>query len=125
MYLVAFETPKTAVIHIALDKVVRRKVSVALLAALNIERRRHLDLVLPYKAALVHREAQTSTRVNVEERLSWRDIAEGLHKRNLQWFARQLESNRLAERVAELSKVLARDVRDEIAEGSIRSDHRG
>lgn len=44
----------------------------ALLAAFNIKRCRYLDFVLACKVALVHGEAQSSTRVNVEERPPYR-----------------------------------------------------
>ena len=89
----------------------------------NREVRWRCDLVCLGEIALIDANAQTSARVDVEERLARRHIAERFFEGEFIFVTVQCDRNLIADLVAQFRECIGRNVQHEISERPIRSDY--
>src|SRR5271157_1442235 len=84
---------------------------------------RRIDLIHCRKTGLVERKARSSARIDEQQRLFERDIAERLYERHFNFVSRNRNLQLIAALIAELHKIVGADVRDQVAEGTIQGDY--
>ena len=92
---------------------------------LQIEGGRNLYGVALRKAALIDRQTEAATGIDIKQRSAQGHVAESLDEGNLQRLAGQQEAHRVAERITEAGEVGAADVGDQVSEGAIGADDGG
>ena len=81
------------------------------------------DVIRRCEACLVQGKAGSSARIDEEQGLFERHIAERLDERHLEFAPRDRDLQFIAALIAELQKIFGADVRDQVAERAVQGDH--
>src|SRR5271169_2829304 len=88
---------------------------VLLVRARNENCYRRLDAIGCCEASLIHGHAQTPARIDIQQWLLQRNVAEGAHERNIDLGLGDGDVYRLAPRITEFEKIFAADIGDKIS----------
>src|SRR5215472_19208110 len=88
----------------------------------DLDRHGRFDVVGGSKASLIDRQAKTSARVDIHERLFQRNVGESTHEGKVQFCFVYADVDVLAAAIAELKEILSADVGHQVAEGTVGGD---
>src|SRR5689334_23672787 len=102
---------------------IERRILALLLCAIDGDRHGRLHVVSRRKAGLVDGNADATTRIDVEQWLSQRNIREGMDEGDVQIVLPNHEMNVLPTSITEFQKFFTADIGNEVSEWPVGREH--